>query len=429
MLVEKLNLSKNSLSDKVAIISGAGRGIGKELARSLSWLGASVIIAEINDYGKEVEDLINLEGGTALFIKTDISKEEEVKNLEKKIIEKFGKIDILINNAYYCSPPAEIRNLSLEEWDKCYDVNVHGAILLIKTFLPYMIKQNFGIINTVTSAEGMQYIAPYSSTKTALISIGKSLAAELDNTNISVFIFGPGMIDTPGIREIIPKIAPMYEMSQEEFINQGVNPGYEGLMPPEDCAAGWAYLIANAKEYHGQIATPFSPLLKFGLIGQKKDISNLNKSIIEKKNDLIIYIKESISEINEGIKIVNDIVREHKDLGIMARKWVGRTFAKRIGMNMENCLDTTKEIENNIHNLSNLVNNDKIEEIKSIIEKFPWYIDIIGKLENHFNQSINDAKGWFKDPEELKSALDVLTYREKVMNSLKTTLDSIYKLV
>ena len=167
MFIEKLGLSKNMLINKVAIITGAGRGIGKELARALAWLGAKVVIAEINEYGKEVEDLICSEGGTALFVKTDVSKEEDIKKLENIVIERFGKVDILINNAYATSA-GTINEISLEDWDRIYNINIRGAIHTIKTFLPYMIKQNDGVINTVTSAEGWPYMAPYFATKTAL---------------------------------------------------------------------------------------------------------------------------------------------------------------------------------------------------------------------------------------------------------------------
>lgn len=276
MLVEKLGLPQDSLAEKVAIITGAGRGIGKELARSLAWLGARVVIAEINEYGKDVEDLICSEGGTALFIKTDISKEENIKFLKKKVIDAYGKVDILINNAYNTST-GSIMEIAMEDWDKVYRVNIRGAIYVIKTFLPYMIKQNEGVINTVASAEGWPYMAPYFATKTALISIGKSLAAELENTNISVFVFAPGMIDTPGLQEYSRILAPKYGMTEDEFKNQGVNPGYDGLMPADHCAAGWAYTIVHAKEYRGQVASPFDSLLKLGLINPQKKEGSVKK--------------------------------------------------------------------------------------------------------------------------------------------------------
>ena len=148
-----------NLKNKVAVITGAGRGLGKELARALAWLGANVIIAEVKDYGKEVETLIRSEGGNALYVKTDISKEEDIDQLEKIVIDSYGKIDILINNAYATSV-GSISEISMEDWDRIYNVNIRGAIYSIKKFLPHMIERNEGVINTLTSAEGWPFGQP-----------------------------------------------------------------------------------------------------------------------------------------------------------------------------------------------------------------------------------------------------------------------------
>ncbi|NVM18544.1 MAG: SDR family oxidoreductase [Candidatus Lokiarchaeota archaeon] len=423
MLVEKLGLSRDLLANKVAIITGAGRGIGKELARTLSWLGATVIIAEINDYGKNVEDLIKSEGGNALFVKTDVSNEEDIKNLEEIAINTFGRVDILINNAYVGSA-GEILNISMEDWDKVYRVNIRGAIFAIKTFLPYMIKQNAGVINTVTSAEGWPYMAPYFATKTALMSIGKSLASELDDTNISVFVFAPGMIDTPGLQEYIPVLAPKYGMTEHEFKTQGVNPGYEGLMPAEHCAAGWAYCIVNAQEYHGQVGEPFLPLLQKGLIRPKK--RNGSKDLKPgKKIDFKEKISDTVIYSEKVLGIVEKIQIEISDLGIMARKWMNRTFSKRCGMRIEKCIEVMTELDNKIHQLSYDIHNNTEVNYPGSIENLSWYIQILENLADHFHKSIDDAKGWIKDPEDLEIALNALNDREQAVVNLVSNLNAI----
>ncbi|MFX1313549.1 MAG: SDR family NAD(P)-dependent oxidoreductase [Promethearchaeota archaeon] len=428
MFIEKLGLSKNALLDKVAIITGAGRGIGKELARALAWLGAKVIIAEINEYGKEVEDLICLEGGTALFMKIDVSKEEDIKKLEKTIIERFGKIDILINNAYATST-GTINEIPIEDWDRVYNVNIRGAVYTIKTFLPYMIKQNDGIINTVTSAEGWPYMAPYFATKTALTSIGKSLASELDDTNISVFMFGPGMIDTPGLQEYSHILAPKYGMTEEEFKNQGINPGYDGLMPADHCAAGWAYTIVYAKEYHGQIAEPFSPLLKLGLINPKEKQNSVKEKKILSEANLKIFISEIIENFQNVHVLIEKLNQETNDLSLLAKKWMKHTFAKRCGMRIEKCVEIITEFENEIQKIFNNILNQKEHNSLSVTKKFPWFIQILEKLADHFHKNIDDAKGWIKDPEELKIALEVLNNREKTVLSLISNLNQVESII
>ena len=268
-LLKKMGLSKIDLSEKVAIITGAGRGIGKELARALAWLGAKVVIAEISDTGKDVEKLIRSEGGKALYIKTDVSNEDSMNQLAEKVFQEYDKVDILINNAIIFSF-GSILEQPLQNWDKIFKVNLKGAVIGIKLFLPGMLERKFGVIATITSDEGTAYIAPYSASKAALQSLGFSLAGEIDDaTGVSIFVFGPGMVDTPGGNEAFSKLAPLYNMTLKEFIKLGSVGGFDGLMPVEYSAAGFAYTIVHAKEYHGQTADPFRPLGKAVLKGDE----------------------------------------------------------------------------------------------------------------------------------------------------------------
>jgi NAD(P)-dependent dehydrogenase (short-subunit alcohol dehydrogenase family) len=165
-----MKLSKNELESKVAIITGAGRGIGRELAHALAWLGANVVIAEISDDGKSVETEIRENGGKALYIKTDVSNLEEMENLKKRTYEKYGKVDILVNNATIIEY-GSILDQSIKAWDNAFNVNVKAAIYGIKLFLPDMVKRREGTIITMSTDEGTPYLGPYSATKSALQSL------------------------------------------------------------------------------------------------------------------------------------------------------------------------------------------------------------------------------------------------------------------
>ncbi|TXT58565.1 MAG: 3-oxoacyl-(Acyl-carrier-protein) reductase [Promethearchaeota archaeon] len=412
MFIKQLGLQKDVLLKKVAIITGAGRGIGKELARALAWLGAHVIIAELNSTGKEVEDIINREGGKASYIQTDISKESDVLNLETQIIDRFGTVHILVNNAIIYTA-GSINDLPMEAWDNAYKVNIRGAVFAIKTFLPYMLQQDEGTIVNVTSAEGTPYMAPYFASKAALASIAESLAAELDNTNISVFTFGPGMVDTPGIQEATTLLAPKFGMSEEEFQTMGVNPGYEGLMPAEHCAAGWAYTIVHAKEYHGRIADPFGPLLKMGLITQKssKGTASVDKISNEEKT---VFIKDTKKELDVVKNILSSVKKETDELSLFARRWMSKTFSKRCGLTIESFIQTLKELEQNLNDPSS---------------NFSWHLRCLKQLAAHFKQNIEDAKGWIKDPDELEIAIETLHYRENAVLLLIDKLEQLESLI
>ena len=132
MLIEKAGLNRNSLKDEVAIITGAGRGIGYEATKALVWLGAKVVIAEINqENGKTAEENINrdLEEKKALFIRTDVGEQKDIDALSDEVLNKFGKVDIVLNNATVF-PIGAVKDMPIESWDFSYNVNLRGPVLL-----------------------------------------------------------------------------------------------------------------------------------------------------------------------------------------------------------------------------------------------------------------------------------------------------------
>ena len=416
-----MGLSKGELSRKVALITGAGRGIGKELARALGWLGAYVIIAEISESGAEVEELIRSEGGKALYIRTDVSDEGSIKELTERVFEEFGKVDILVNNATIVKT-GPILTTPLEDWDVSWKVNVQAAVLLVKTFLPYMLERKEGVIAMMTSEEGMPYVAPYSASKAALGSIGISLAAELGEVSgVSVFVFAPGMVDTPGIRNAARKLAPLYGMTYEEFMNQKVNPGYNGLMPAEDCAAGLAYCIVHAKNYHGQVADPFGPLAEAGFLTLSTQFEGKHANDIPHRDEAMSE-KTALELAEELKKIMEDVERETNELNRFARMWVTKTFRKRTGMSIKEWTQAVSELVLKLEEMDMEAKAQGNGKDKPPRAKLFWMIDHLKRLEDHFNQSMKDAEGYFRDPEKLKEALEVLTYRERVTRSLITSL-------
>ncbi len=411
-IMEKMGLHQDILAGKVALVTGAGRGIGKELARALAWLGAKVVIAEITDDGADVEALIRSEGGEALYVKTDVSEEESIESLAQRVFKEFGKVDILVSNATIVET-GSILEMPVEKWERTWAIDVKAAILLIKTFLPGMLERKYGVIVTVTSDEGMPYVAPYSASKAALRSLGHSLAAELgEESGVSVFVFAPGMVDTPGIRKAAKELAPLYGMTYDEFISQSVNPGYKGLMPAEDCAAGFAYCIVNAKDYHGQVADPFHPLAKLGLL---KFSQTAVESTSEKK---IAEDKTAVELSKELKKIMEDVDRETNELNMFAKMWVKRAFRQRTGMTIKDWLEAVNMLISELEELDRAIKSGDSKKVESIYAKLSWICSNLEKLADYFRQNKKDVEGFIKDPEELSRAIDALSYREKITRLL-----------
>jgi NADP-dependent 3-hydroxy acid dehydrogenase YdfG len=187
------------LKDKVAIVTGASRGIGKSIALLFSKEGAKIsAIARTEHDLKKLKDEIESTGSKCLIFKGDVSDENDVKNAVEKTIQEFGRIDILVNNAGFgiYKPVVE---LTTDEFDKMVAVNFRGVFLFTKYVLPYMMKQNSGVIINISSIAGtlgVKNMAVYSATKWAVNGFTESIMHEVREYNIRVASLCPGSVDT-----------------------------------------------------------------------------------------------------------------------------------------------------------------------------------------------------------------------------------------
>jgi len=191
------------LKGKVAIITGARRGMGKADAVSFAKNGAKVTVADISQEECQlVVDEIEKNGGEALAVKCDVTNEKEIEEMVEKTVEKFGKVDILVNNAGICQFKPFLE-LTGEEWQKTLDINLKGYFLCAKACAKEMIKQKSGVIVNIASivmgqiGKGMAGLAHYSASKGGIAALTKTLALELAPYNIRVNVIAPGAIDTP----------------------------------------------------------------------------------------------------------------------------------------------------------------------------------------------------------------------------------------
>ncbi|HYQ87518.1 MAG TPA: SDR family NAD(P)-dependent oxidoreductase [Bacteroidota bacterium] len=187
------------LKDKVAVVTGSGRGIGKAIALALAREGARVVVAartltEINAVAREIEAV-----GTAAFpVRTDVSQEFDVNMLVSKTVQKWGAIDILINNAGV-GTFAKVVDLAASEFDKMVRVNMRGVFLCARAVVPHMVQKNSGDIVNVASLAGRNAFvggAAYCATKWGLIGFARCLMLEVRTHNIRVITVCPGSVDT-----------------------------------------------------------------------------------------------------------------------------------------------------------------------------------------------------------------------------------------
>ena len=188
------------LKDKVVIVTGAATHIGQAYAVRLAQEGAKVVACDILDCGTTAEMVIEA-GGEVLPIITDVSNEEDTLEMARQTVERFGRIDCIVNNAGIFDGliAKPILDVDMAEWDKVYEVNVKGMFLCCRAVFPYMKEQGGGKIINIGSGiwlQGMPGVPHYVSSKAAVMGLTRTLAKELGQFNINVNTLAPGGTDS-----------------------------------------------------------------------------------------------------------------------------------------------------------------------------------------------------------------------------------------
>jgi len=222
------------LKGKVAIITGARRGMGRSHALTLAKAGAKVVVADISlEDCQKVVDEIKKAKGEAMAVKCDVTKKEDIDNMVKAAVGKWGKVDILVNNAGICQFKPFLE-LTEEEWNRTININLRGYFLCAQACAKEMAKQKSGVIVNVASVAmgqvgiGFQNLAHYCASKGGIVAMTEALALELAPYNIRVNAISPGMIETPMIDPIKsdPKVmaatlaqVPMHRVGKPEEVS------------------------------------------------------------------------------------------------------------------------------------------------------------------------------------------------------------------
>lgn len=236
--------------NKVVLVTGASKGIGKATALLFGKLGASVVVNYNSDEknAKEVAELIKKSGGKAICIKADVSKQNEVKEMFKQTLKTYATIDILVNNAGFANKSKTILDATSEEWDATFATNLKGVFLCCQEAAKIMLEKNTGTIVNISSIRGLEHcgrpgILDYCAAKAGVINLTKSLAKELA-PNIRVNSVAPGFTETDNAKKW-----------PEDVKKKAVNDAYiKRLVQPEEIANAVAFLASNeASAITGQV--------------------------------------------------------------------------------------------------------------------------------------------------------------------------------
>ena len=242
-------MSLTNQTQRTALVTGSTRGIGKETALLLLQKGLNVIISSRSQEGvdnviEEILDKFPSKKENILGLKCDVSKHSEVKTLVDVSVKRFGRIDVLVNNAgivyFKC-----LLDTTEEEWDKTIDINLKGVFLFTKEVLPYMIENKFGIIINVSSGAGkygFPNLSAYCASKFGVIGLTESVAKEVTDNNVKIMAICPGGVYTKMIKDIV---------------KVGYNASNRNLMKPKEVANKIYDMIFNQNGYYNGQSVEF----------------------------------------------------------------------------------------------------------------------------------------------------------------------------
>jgi NAD(P)-dependent dehydrogenase (short-subunit alcohol dehydrogenase family) len=245
------------LKDKVAIITGGGRGIGRAIAEAFAAEGASVAVAARNISSlEETVERIRATGGQALEIGTDVSKETDIKRMVAETLDAFGRIDVLVNNSGITGPTSTVADMKLDEWNETLAVNLTGAMLCSREVLAHMIPRKSGVVVNITSEggrgcdgrAGFPRRAAYCCSKIGMIGLTETTAVEVGEYGIRVNAISPAGVKGERIMNIFRGRAQTLGISAEDLIDQVTVANYSLRRMAEEAEVASAALFLASEE-------------------------------------------------------------------------------------------------------------------------------------------------------------------------------------
>ena len=389
----------------MAIVTGAGRGIGYETARALIWLGANVAIAEINEKnGKTVLESLRKEfgEGKAIFIKTNVGSEQNVEKLSEEVCQKWGKVDIVVNNATVF-PIGEVKETPVEKWDFSYGVNLRGPVLLARTFLGGMIKRKHGVFVCVSSSGAAPFMGAYEVLKTAQVELANTIAAEVEGAGVYAFSIGPGIVKTPGFVEGGSQVASLMGKTLDQLLD--MNKNFE--LSPEAAGVGFAASVALASRYHGQETSSIQVLREIGIV-LKNETTEQPPASSATSPSTIPSVSGMASEelLNKIIQTYEKQSGAWKKRNLFERQWVARDFKKNTGMSVDEMLPALSNIK------SNLITHAAVKTS----------VETLSKLASYYGHQQDQLKGFEKNPDTLTKNLAII---EEWISDIKQLISQI----
>jgi NAD(P)-dependent dehydrogenase (short-subunit alcohol dehydrogenase family) len=402
--LDRSGIPPDVLAGRVAVVTGAGRGIGLETALALARCGAAVGVLEIREQGQQVAARIDAEGGSACSVQVDVADPNALRAAIAEVVGALGPVDILVNIAALFTVKPLVEH-TVAEWDRVMAVNLRGAFVAITEVLPVMVHRGRGVIVTMESADAMPYLVPYLTTKAGVRSLALSLAAELDGTGVSVYCFGAGIVDTPGVRRAFEVLAPRLGTTVTAFTAEtGL-----AMITPELCATGLVGTILHAQQLHGQETGYAEGLRLVGLdaSGQPLPVAPGHaRAPAQPAGD---------TDLLDANRRVSAFLAEHEteleQVPAFMRPFAHRAVRRATGMTLADLRARVDEVSAQLAARPD-GQTDQVDDYAGLLRGLLGYLD----------KQEGDAPGWFKDEQTLTAALEAIRTRQA---AVRTVIDAL----
>jgi NAD(P)-dependent dehydrogenase (short-subunit alcohol dehydrogenase family) len=432
--VEKLGLELDVFRGKIAVVTGGGRGIGREIAKAFAGLGAAVAVVDVSDEGVQTCQEIEERGGKALFVEADLAEEKDIEKAVQTVLAKFGAINILVNNAIVC-PVESVEEMSTAAWDKTVAVNLRAPFLLTKMLLPKFAAQGSGtIINLLSSAGslppevGQPFMSAYSASKGGLAAFTLSLAPEVEQKGIQVAGIWVGITDTAGAREAFKTLARHLEMPFEQFT--------QAMTAPSKTAAAIVYVAVHIDEYHGVNVECDKIMAKLGLLTETAALAAEVPVVLaypppEPQADIEILYRQNTENTQNLLAVIYELKAGFEQLPFFVRPMANRAFRLKTGASIKEWEAVVGGMVEHQKVWEQVVKNKdkaKVEELSSVfVGNFEEIADSLNKLLTYIVESPKEAARFTKDKQTLKVINETAARQALIvkvsLSTLKLTCD------
>ncbi|MGI6207366.1 MAG: SDR family NAD(P)-dependent oxidoreductase [Anaerolineae bacterium] len=398
--------SGKPLAGRVAVITGAGRGIGRALAAELRRMGACVVRADLADEA-------GTSGDEELFVPTDVSSLDDVENLHRRTLERFGPPDIVVNGATV-SPVGSVLETEPETWDRVQAVNLRGTFLVCRAFLPQMLERGSGTIVNMVSTDAMPFLSAYIASKQGLVGFSQSLAAEVGEKGVRVIAFAPGLVDTPGLRQAARDLAPRLGTTYDDFMRMA--------MPAERAAlAAVQLLLRYADEYHGESVDGYTIL-------ERAEAEGEAVAPVEEPEPALVDTRTRAEHLREAQRltarlqaVVDQTGTEFGRLPVFVRPLARRGFRRKTGMDVEGWARTLADLQGHLRQM------DRLEgaTVAAFRAEGPELLQDLEALLTYYREAPVEYARFSRDEESNAFVAELSAERVQIIEALMVELEHI----